>query len=387
VARSSRTTAYVVAACAWALAAQTAHAQVQAPVTPTGGATVSTPATLMASSPAKVARLACARSCGTAGAVRPGSLLRLRGKTLSRADEVVFLGAEGAEDDVAVATSVRRKTSVDVRVPLGAAPGPVAVVDRDGAQSAPSTGGVAVEPPAPAPGPSVQVAVRAPRAYYDAAQPAAASYVVHAPAPVAAGVDVVRVTDGAVVAHWDVPDVAPETVQRVDWDGTAGGVPQADGTYAFRISVAGLAPATAPFEFFNDRFPILGRVKFGTGVAGFGGGRNHQGEDTFAACGTPLVAAHGGKVKYAGYHSAAGNYLVIDNQDADTDYTYMHLRSAALVKTGERVRTGQPIGFVGATGRATGCHLHFEIWTGPGWYTGGHPIDPLPTLKTWLSRG
>ena len=40
-------------------------------------------------------RLACAQRCGAAGAVRPGSLLRVRGKTLSRADEVVFLGGRG----------------------------------------------------------------------------------------------------------------------------------------------------------------------------------------------------------------------------------------------------------------------------------------------------
>ena len=170
------------------------------------------------------------------------------------------------------------------------------------------------------------------------------------------------------------------------WDGTVRGVAAADGKYAFRLTVAGLAPASAPFEFFSDRFPILGASKFGTGVAAFGGGRNHQGEDTFATCGTPLVAAHGGKVKFAGYHSAAGNYLVIDNQGVGTDYVYMHLRDVALVKTGDRVLTGQPIGFVGQTGRASGCHLHFEIWTAPGWYSGGSPIDPLPTLRSWLTR-
>jgi len=67
---------------------------------------------------------------------------------------VIFLGGEGVEDDVAVSTSVRRKTSVDVRVPLGAAPGPVAVVDRNGAVSAPSAGPVALEPMAPASAPS-----------------------------------------------------------------------------------------------------------------------------------------------------------------------------------------------------------------------------------------
>jgi murein DD-endopeptidase MepM/ murein hydrolase activator NlpD len=319
--------------------------------------------------------------------VRPGSLLRVRGKTLSKADEVVFLGAEGMEDDVSAQTSVRRRTSVDVRVPLGAAPGPVAIVDRNGAVSVPSVGPVALDPVALAAPPSVEIAVRAPRAYYDAAAPAAATYVVHGGAPVTVGVDVVRVLDGVVLTHWDVPAVAPEAVQRIAWDGTVGGIVVGDGKYAFRVTVAGLAPAAAPFEFFSDRFPILGASRFGTGVAAFGGARNHQGEDTFAACGTPLVAAHGGKVKYAGYHSAAGNYLVIDNEGAGTDYVYMHLRDVALVKTGDRVRTGQPIGFVGQTGRATGCHLHFEIWTAPGWYSGGAPIDPLPTLRSWLSRG
>jgi murein DD-endopeptidase MepM/ murein hydrolase activator NlpD len=47
------------------------------------------------------------------------------------------------------------------------------------------------------------------------------------------------------------------------------------------------------------------------------------------------------------------------------------------------VRTGQPIGFVGDTGDADGCHLHFEMWSGPGWYTGGSPFDPLPSLQAW----
>ncbi len=284
------------------------------------------------------------------------------------------------------ATTVRRKTSVDVRVPLGAAPGPVAIVDSNGALSAPSAGPVALAPAVPAAAPSVEVAARAPRAYYDSTTPAAATYVVHGGAPVAVGVDVVRALDGAVITHWDVPNVAPELPQRLTWDGTVLGVAATDGKYAFRLSVAGLAPASAPFEFFSDRFPILGASKFGTGVAAFGGGRNHQGEDTFADCGTPLVAAHGGKVKFAGYHSAAGNYVVIDNQGVGTDYVYMHLRDVALVKTGDRVLTGQPIGFVGQTGRASGCHLHFEIWSAPGWYSGGAPIDPLPTLRSWLER-
>ena len=83
------------------------------------------------------------------------------------------------------------------------------------------------------------------------------------------------------------------------------------------------------------------------------------------------MAARGGVVKFKQYHGAAGHYLVIDGERTGIDYTYMHLRDAALVNVGDRVRTGQLIGYVGQTGRASGCHLHFEMWSAPGWYDGG----------------
>jgi murein DD-endopeptidase MepM/ murein hydrolase activator NlpD len=94
----------------------------------------------------------------------------------------------------------------------------------------------------------------------------------------------------------------------------------------------------------------------------------------FAACGTPVVAARGGRVAVKQYEGRAGNHVVIDGAATGVDYAYMHLCDAALVEVGYRVRTGQLIGFVGSTGRASGCHLHFEMWSGPGWYAGGAPV-------------
>ena len=41
---------------------------------------------------------------------------------------------------------------------------------------------------------------------------------------------------------------------------------------------------------------------------------------------------------------------------------------------------------VGQTGNASACHLHFEMWSAPGYYTGGSVIDPLPYLKRWDKR-
>lgn len=133
----------------------------------------------------------------------------------------------------------------------------------------------------------------------------------------------------------------------------------------------------------DGRFPIDGRHDMGQSATNsFGGGRGHQGQDLFAACGTPLVAVRDAVVQQVATQSNAGNYVVLQDP-AGRSYAYMHLRSRALVDQGDRVSAGKRLGFVGVTGRATGCQLHFELWTAPGWYTGGHAIDPMPQLRRW----
>lgn len=146
-------------------------------------------------------------------------------------------------------------------------------------------------------------------------------------------------------------------------------------------------PDTASGTADEGVFPIRGKHDLGQSETNdFGGGRGHQGQDMFARCGTTVVAARSGKVAAAKYHGAAGNYVVITDRSGQST-AYMHLRAPSSVSTGDRVGAGQPIGEVGDTGRASGCHLHFELWTAPGWYQGGKPIDPLPTLRAWDRAG
>jgi murein DD-endopeptidase MepM/ murein hydrolase activator NlpD len=343
----------------------------------------------------------CVRACQDTFSGSTGSLLRVRGRALGRTYEVVFLGTEGAADDVAAAPLRRKRHVVDVRVPLGAAPGPLLIAHHDGQQSQPSAAALAIAPAATlkAAGgaPTVEVQVSSRRAFFDAELPARASYVLHGDSPANVVVELVRMKDGAVITSWQEGQVAPETPRTLSWDGTAGGRLQRNGRYAFRVTAvnaAGVqavsaqtptrtAPDPAQIQFLGHEFPVRGPHYFGEFAARFGGGRGHQGQDVFAACGTPLVAARGGVVKFKQYHSAAGHYIVIDGERTGIDYGYMHLRDAALVDAGERVRTGQLLGYVGQTGRASGCHLHLEMWNAPGWYDGGKPFDPLPHLLAW----
>lgn len=87
---------------------------------------------------------------------------------------------------------------------------------------------------------------------------------------------------------------------------------------------------------------------------------NHEGLDIAADAGTPIYAAEGGTVEIAGFNEGGyGNTIMIDHGN-DYETLYAHCM-AIVVKSGDTVVRGQLIGYVGATGNATGNHLHFEV--------------------------
>ncbi|MBJ7330565.1 MAG: M23 family metallopeptidase [Solirubrobacteraceae bacterium] len=149
-----------------------------------------------------------------------------------------------------------------------------------------------------------------------------------------------------------------------------------------KIRITASRRTTTPVAVNGGVFPVDGKYDFGTETNTFGGGRGHEGQDILAKCGLPVVAALAGEVTRVAFQSAAGNYVVVQAADG-TSQVYMHLREASALKRGDTIAAGGPVGVVGQTGRASACHLHFELWTAPGWYEGGKPIDPLPSLKAW----
>lgn len=359
-----------------------------------------------ASAPARIGSVTCRGACDGIDRVRPGMLLRIAGTRMADVRQVVFAGGAGAADDVTAPAVRPRASRVDVRVPQGAKTGPVFVLNGDGAPSPPSRDVIAFDTTvtdlATAPGGPVAARANADKVFFDGSRTASLDLLVRGTAAVDVVVELARGSDGAVIGRWPLGQVPPGTPKRVSWTGAAaGGKVQPKGRYEFRVytgpqgapsGAARAAQASAPpavtdsFLFLDHQFPIRGEHQYGEGAGRFGGARDyggHQGQDVFAACGTPLVAARGGTVRWKAMHSRAGHYLVIDGAGTGVDYAYMHLRDAALVDKGDRVRTGQLIGYVGDTGRASGCHLHFELWSAPGWYRGGRPFDPLAQLRAW----
>ena len=134
-------------------------------------------------------------------------------------------------------------------------------------------------------------------------------------------------------------------------------------------------------------FPIAGAWEWGGPDTGFGDrGGAHDGEDVMADCGTRLVAVKAGRVVRTGSDGAAGHHLVMRVAARGEHHVYMHLQRPPRVRRGDAVGAGQPLGAVGRSGNASACHLHFEIWSAPGWYR-GRARDPRPDLERWAADG
>jgi murein DD-endopeptidase MepM/ murein hydrolase activator NlpD len=108
-------------------------------------------------------------------------------------------------------------------------------------------------------------------------------------------------------------------------------------------------------------------------VFGPRGNRFHAGVDFPALTGAPVGAARGGQVIFAGWGGKGWGALVVIAHGSGVRTRYAHL-SRVAVRLGQRVGTASTIGFVGASGEATGPHLHFEV------VVRGANVDPLSAL-------
>ncbi len=274
---------------------------------------------------------------------------------------------------LALGAAVAAAASIAVGRPIGATGDPTA----QRSSSAPTGAGFELG----------RARVKPARAFFDGPSPIRLRYGFGADRPLDLVIRVVRRADGKSVRRWVEHDLAPGHVHRRRWDGRRGdgGVP-ADGSYEFRIAPPGhRGAAGGRFEFHDHRFPVAGSHSYGD-VFGEprSGGRVHEGQDLLSPCGTPLIAARGGRMQARGYSDALyGYWVLIDGLATRRDYFYAHLAAPTPLRDGARVRTGEPVGEVGKTGNARSefCQLHFELW--PHGYHNGAPQDPLPGLREW----
>lgn len=131
------------------------------------------------------------------------------------------------------------------------------------------------------------------------------------------------------------------------------------GKLSWPLAGRGRKSVTSPFGYRKD--PVTGGRAF------------HKGVDIDAAREERVLAAAGGEVVFSGRMSGFGTVVMIDHGNRLLT-VYAHL-SRAIVKLENAVSRGQPVGYVGTTGRSTGSHLHFEVR-----YKGVsvNPLDYLP---------
>lgn len=231
-------------------------------------------------------------------------------------------------------------------------------------------------------------AMVSPPKIYFGRDPVKIAFTVSTPAPVDAQVEIVSDRTSRVARRFELRGVVPGAEQTLEWDGVRGtGQAAADGRYRVRLLVEGtdVRRRIGTFVLRGHMYPIRGRHydRGPVGLFGVGrnGGRTHEGYDVMAACGVRMAAARAGRVIRSRFDPVLYGHEVIIRGDLDgRTYRYAHLRDTPLVKKGDHVRTGQQIGYVGATGNAAsvGCHLHFELRS-----PSGRLLDPQPFLHEW----
>lgn len=145
------------------------------------------------------------------------------------------------------------------------------------------------------------------------------------------------------------------TTQLMRW-GRDGRFFEASGVGEQRSGLMAPVPGGISSGFGMRRHPILGYR------------RMHSGMDFRGGHGTPIVAVTDGRVSGAGRMGGCGNAVRLDHGGGlQTRYCHM---SRMAVRSGQSVRRGQVIGYVGSTGLSTGAHLHYEM------YRSGRAVDP-----------
>ena len=122
------------------------------------------------------------------------------------------------------------------------------------------------------------------------------------------------------------------------------------------------------------RWPVSGGGNYISQYYHYG----HYGLDIAADYGSSVRAAASGTVIFAGWKGNGGGYQVWVAHGSGLYSTYNHM-SAISVGSGQHISDGQQVGRVGQSGRATGPHLHFEVWRGAIW-NGGSRVNPLAFL-------
>jgi murein DD-endopeptidase MepM/ murein hydrolase activator NlpD len=340
--------------------------------------------------PPKVTDVVCISNCGGVHKATTDSKVQVSGRHLRHVSKVLFTADQGGRigvNPVAVTSHL-----VTAKVPEGAATGRPKVTDSYDT-SARSPTALKIVGPGQIQSGNFKLrdaSAKPRRTYYYGTRNPRVTYMFTNSEPTEVRIDVVKRGNGTVVDSWVEHAQEPNTRHTAKWTGIRRGTkkPVPNGKYKFRVGPqSGSMESTteARFKYHRFKFPIRGRHAYGDGVGAPRVGHTHQGQDVFARCGAPLVAARGGRVQWKAYQAGgAGYYLVIDGKKTGHDYVYMHLKGPAKVDQGQRVKTGQRVGKVGSTGAATGCHLHFEEWTAPGWYQGGRFMRAVTKhLKKW----